>query len=224
MTRIANEAAAAYEVLRRGGVVLLPTDVGFGLVACGDAAIAKIYELKGRPHSKPCVTVADAVILDDVAQLPDASTRAWAHEVAARLPIALVNHTRRESKLLAGLSDFALGQVTTGGTIATFLNAGVLVNAIAQLALPDGMLVFGSSANLARQGNSYGLDEVPAEIRDHVDLVIEGPRARYAHPKRLATTILDMTTGGFLREGIEFDAIAIAWQSRQAAWRAGALG
>lgn len=213
-----SHAVRAYEVVRDGGVVLLPTDVGFGLIACTDAAIARIYELKGRPASKPCVTVANAAILEDLAELPGGDrTRSWIDRVARRAPIALVNLVRRESSLLARLSEYALGQVTTAGTIATFLNAGLLVGIVAELALLDGRIVAGSSANAAFTGNNYDLDDVPESIQRGVDLVIPGERARYAHPRRIATTILDMTRGEFIREGIEFEMIAREWEEFRAA-------
>ncbi|HWB73706.1 MAG TPA: Sua5/YciO/YrdC/YwlC family protein, partial [Nannocystaceae bacterium] len=210
------EVMHAHQVLRNGGLVLLPTDVGFGLVASSDAAIERIYALKGRPASKPCVTVANAAILDDVAELPGEAERSWLDRVARRAPIAVINHVRAGSRLLANVSSYVLGQITTSGTIATFINAGALVDALAVLARLDGQLVVGSSANVAFTGNNYDLDEVPASIRDEVDLVIRGPRARYADPRRIATTILDMTRGTFVREGIEFGAIADEWASFQA--------
>lgn len=211
MNDSAQDAIRAHHILRDGGVVLLPTDVGFGLVACSDAAIERIYALKGRPASKPCVTVANAAILDDVAELPGEAERAWLERTARRVPIAVVNRVRAGSSLLARMSSYALGQITSAGTIATFLNAGALVDALAVLARLEGRLVVGSSANVAFTGNNYGLDEVPASIRDAVDLVIPGARARYADPRKLATTILDMTRGSFVREGIAFDAIAHSW-------------
>lgn len=213
----AHVAVNAYRVLREGGLVLLPTDVGFGLVACGDAAIGRIYELKGRPTSKPCVTVANAAILDDVAVLPSDDVKPWIDRVSRCAPIALVNRVRPDSRLLAGMSEYARGQVTTNGTIATFLNAGVLVTVLAELAMLDGRLVVGSSANIAFTGNNYGLDDVPPQIRDAVDLVVEGERARYADPRKIATTILDMTRGEFLRQGIEFAMIEQAWRDFRAA-------
>lgn len=213
-----SHAVRAYDAVREGGVVLLPTDVGFGLIACTDAAIARIYELKGRPSSKPCVTVANAAILEDLAEVPGGDRmRSWIDRVARRAPIALVNRVRGESQLLAGLSDYARGQVTTAGTIATFLNAGLLVSIVAELALLDGRIVAGSSANTAFTGNNYDLDDVPESIRNGVDLVIPGARARYAHPRRIATTILDMTRGEFIRQGIEFEMIAREWEQFRAA-------
>jgi tRNA A37 threonylcarbamoyladenosine synthetase subunit TsaC/SUA5/YrdC len=208
-----SDAQRAYHVLRCGGIVLLPTDVGYGLVACSDAAIGRIYELKGRPAAKPCVTVANAAILDDVAELADARLREWTLGVARTSPIAVINRVRPESRLLARLSPFALGQATTNGTIATFLNAGALVSEIAELALADDRIVVGSSANLASTGNRYRLAEVPAVIRDAVDLVIDGGDARYENSQRLATTILDLTTFEFQRIGIAAAEIEASWKA-----------
>lgn len=217
MSQDRANASNAYRTLCDGGVVLLPTDVGYGLVACTEPAIARIYELKGRPRSKPCVTVANAAILDDVAVLPDQRARAWLDGIRTRTPIAVVNPVRRQSMLLERLSPYARVQATSHGTIATFLNAGALVSAIAELALADGRLVLGSSANLAFAGNNYTLDEVPDSIQRGVDLVIPGGPVRYQNPGRLATTVLDMTSGEFIRAGIEHAMIEASWRASRAA-------
>lgn len=211
-----DDARSAYEALCDGGVVLLPTDVGFGLVATTDDAVARIYELKGRPQSKACVTVGTAEILDDVALLTSRD-RAWILDVASRSPLAVVNPTRRDSRLLRRVSPFMRGQATTNGTIATFMNAGRLVTAIAELAFADGRLLVGSSANVAFTGNNYALEDVPASIRDRVELVIPGARARYHNDARLATTILDVSSGEFVRVGIDHATIATAWAEHCAA-------
>jgi tRNA A37 threonylcarbamoyladenosine synthetase subunit TsaC/SUA5/YrdC len=208
-----SEAARVYDVLRSGGVVLLPTDVGYGLIGCSDDAIARIYELKGRPRSKACVTVANMSILDEVARLPDDDVRGWLETISAENPIAVINSVREDSVLLQRLSPFLLAQATSNDTIATFLNAGKLVTRVAELALVDRRLVFGSSANVASRGNNYALCEVPASIRDHVDLVIDHGPARYRNTERLATTMLDPHRSAFLRKGINYAIIAEAWDA-----------
>lgn len=202
---------AVYEVLAADGVVLLPTDVGYGLVACGDAGISRIYELKGRPLAKACITVATMDILDDVAELPDRTTRAWVEAQQRSVPIAVVAKVRAQSELVAAMTPMTREQATTKGTIACFLNAGPLVIALAKRARRDGRVVVGSSANLAFTGNNYSLGAVPPSIRDRVDLVVPGPAARYSNDERLATTILDLGSGEFIRKGIAYAEIADAW-------------
>ncbi len=211
MKSLERDAERAYAVVRDGGTVLLPTDVGYGLIACAEEGVARIYALKGRPRGKPCIAVANTTILDDVAELSDERHRAWIDGIARRVPIAVVNRVRRESVLLGRVTPYVRAQATTGRTIATFLNAGALVSRIAELALADGRLVVGSSANTAFTGNNYALEDVPMSIRSGVDLVIDDGPARYRNPEKHATTILDLTIGEFLRKGIEFAAIEAAW-------------
>lgn len=71
----AAEIAAAADLLRRGGVVAFPTETvyGLGADAANPAAVAKIFDLKGRPADHPLI-----VHLADAAQLP-----AWAIDLPA---------------------------------------------------------------------------------------------------------------------------------------------
>lgn len=58
-------------VLRRGGMILYPTDTvyGFGVDALSDAAVAKVYALKGRETWKPIhALVSNAVMIDQYAE------------------------------------------------------------------------------------------------------------------------------------------------------------
>lgn len=52
-----SEVETALEVLRRGGVVLYPTDTvwGLGCDATNEAAVEKIYEIKKRPDTKSLI-------------------------------------------------------------------------------------------------------------------------------------------------------------------------
>lgn len=51
------------ELLRDGGVVLLPTDTIYGLHASAtqDAAVARVAELKGRDETKPFIVLAGSI-------------------------------------------------------------------------------------------------------------------------------------------------------------------
>ncbi|UJR78517.1 Sua5/YciO/YrdC/YwlC family protein [Sandaracinus amylolyticus] len=203
----------AYRVLTDGGLVLMPTDVGYGLVAMSDDAIRRIYELKQRPASKPCVTVVDLEIAREVSVARDPRVWSWLEQVSRDRPIAVVQQVRASSRLLAAASPYLREQATQSGTIATFFNAGTLVTALARRALADGRIVVGSSANASSHGNNFSLDEVPAPMRAGADLVIDRGPARYRNPERLATTMLDLIAGRFQRRGIEVAAIEESWRA-----------
>lgn len=54
---ITNEAIRAFEVLKKGGTILYPTDTiwGIGCDAKNEKAVNKIYQIKQRPESKSLI-------------------------------------------------------------------------------------------------------------------------------------------------------------------------
>jgi tRNA A37 threonylcarbamoyladenosine synthetase subunit TsaC/SUA5/YrdC len=202
-----------YELIRDGGLALVPTTAGYGLIGMRPAAVARIYALKGRPRSKPCVTVATWRIFDQVTAAVDPGARAWAEQVVQHHPLALITRIDEASAPIRRLAPEVRDQCTKDGTIATFHAAGPLVCGVARLAYADGELVVGSSANRSGTGNTHTVDEVPPEMRAAADLTIDHGCTPLAHLGRVATTILDLTSGRFLREGLHFEAIRGSWES-----------
>lgn len=210
-----QQAASAYRALRSGGLVLLPTDVGYGLVAMQEPAVRQLYELKGRPLSKPCVTVANGPIFDHLVRGIGPAARAWLATMRTRSPIAVIADFDPSSRLLASLSPYVREQATHDGTIATLHSPGRLVERVAELALADGLLVVGSSANLAGTGNNYTFESVPESMRRAAALTIDRGPAPYANDRKLASTILDLRTGVFVRKGIHFADIERSWSEHR---------
>jgi L-threonylcarbamoyladenylate synthase len=84
---------AAADTLRAGGVVALPTETFYGLAAAAlDAgSVRRIFELKGRPESKPLLVLVDSVAMaETVAHLTpparDLMTRYWPGALTLVLP------------------------------------------------------------------------------------------------------------------------------------------
>ena len=75
MPFMGTDIGYAAEVLRRGGVVAFPTETvyGLGADASDEAALARVYAIKGRPRSQPLI-----VHLAEAAQLQE-----WGREVPA---------------------------------------------------------------------------------------------------------------------------------------------
>jgi tRNA A37 threonylcarbamoyladenosine synthetase subunit TsaC/SUA5/YrdC len=212
---IHEDAQAAYRTLRAGGLVLLPTDVGYGLVAMEDDAVKALYEAKGRPLSKPCVTVANAAIFDELVTPIDRVAREWLAETSMRTPIAVIAGLDHSSRLLASMSPYVREQATQKDSIATFHSAGPIVERIAELAYADGRVVMGSSANLAGTGNNYRFEDVPESMRKMAALAIDRGPAWYMNDEKLASTILDLRSGTFQRQGINFALIERSWRMLQ---------
>lgn len=210
------DARRMYRTLLTGGLALARTQTGYGLVAMRPQAVRRIYELKGRPAEKPCVTVGSMPVLDDVAMNIDPATRGWLADAAGRWPMAVVARLDPSSRLLSSFDPYLFGQCTKSGTIATFYGVGELIARAAELARAEGQLIVGSSANLAGTGNNYSLDEVPECMRAAADVVFDYGRAPYSSDDKLASTILDLTTDRFLRRGMCFTEVEASWTEFQA--------
>jgi tRNA A37 threonylcarbamoyladenosine synthetase subunit TsaC/SUA5/YrdC len=212
-TDLGGVAEQVYATLRGGGLALVPIEAGYGLVAIEEAAVRRIYDLKGRPSTKPCVTVASPAITASVAAPIAPAILDWLATITATSPLAIVTRVAPASTLRAPQSAFVRDQTTRGDTIALFYAAGELVEAVAELARQDGRLVVGSSANISGTGNTYAFADVPDVMLRGVDLALRGgPARRPGADRKLASTMLDLTTGQFLRRGIDFDAIAASWE------------
>jgi L-threonylcarbamoyladenylate synthase len=87
---------AAAELIRAGQLVAFPTETvyGLGANALDAAAVAKIYELKGRPPSSPCIVhacsieMARTLVGDWPSQAEELARRYWPGPVTLVLPKA----------------------------------------------------------------------------------------------------------------------------------------
>jgi L-threonylcarbamoyladenylate synthase len=188
---VSRDAAAFAECIERGGVAVFPADTVYGL-ACDprDArAVQRLYELKGRPPDKPA-----AVMWFD----RDRALAALS-QLGRRTRAALVALTPGPVTLLVpnpdGLFPLAGGPAGSGAAL------GVRIPRVPALeSVP--LAVLQSSANHAGGPDARTLDQVPQQLRDGADLVLDAG-ALPGTP----STVLDLTAyerdGGWsvVREG-----------------------
>jgi L-threonylcarbamoyladenylate synthase len=157
--------------LAGGGLVVFPTDTvyGLGCDALNAAAVARMYALKGRPRTKPAAVLWDDLeaALSDVAELGP-RTRAALRALLPGPVTALVPDPAGRFPLAGGAA------------------LGVRVPAVA-LGLDRPLLQ--TSANPAGGPDPRSVAEVPAAIRDGVDLVIDGGTL-----PGTSSTVVDLTT------------------------------
>ena len=107
----ADAIARAVDVLRRGGLVAMPTETVYGLAADArnDAAVRAIFAAKGRPADHPVIVhVADAARLDKWARDVPRAARALAAAFWPGPLTLVLNRSSRVSDLITG------GQHTVG--------------------------------------------------------------------------------------------------------------
>ena len=181
-------------LLRRGGVVVYPTDTFYalGVNAYEAAGVEKIYALKARERGKPLsIVVADMAMAGSVALNPPPVFERLA---AAFWPGPL-------SLIVRARSGFPLSMLGPGGTIAMRVPA---LDWLRTLLARAGFPFTATSANLSGEAEIGDPDEVRREFNGRVDLIINGGQT----PGGAPSTIVDLTgpRPRLLREG------AIPWE------------
>ena len=107
--------ARAAEILRQGGIVAVPTETVYGLAARADsdAAVARIYEAKGRPSFNPLIvhvgSIAQAAELGQFSDMArEVAEDAWPGALTLVLP--LHPGAPLAKNVTAGLATVALRQ------------------------------------------------------------------------------------------------------------------
>jgi L-threonylcarbamoyladenylate synthase len=143
-----------------GGVAVFPADTVYGL-ACdpeSEPAVARLYELKGRPPDKPAAVMFFARELALAAIELGPRTRALLERLLPGGVTVLVPNPARRFPLACGPDPETLG-----------LRVPALP-ALAAVTVP----VLQSSANHAGGPDARRLEDVPEDIRAGADLVLDG--------------------------------------------------
>ena len=178
-----REIELALEVLRRGGVILYPTDTvwGLGCDATNVEAVAKIYALK-RSENKHSMLVLckDANMV--VRYVDKAPGIAFEVMEMATEPLTLI---------LPGASGVAANLIPEERT----LGVRVPDHEFCQRLLHKfGRPIVSTSANISGEATPKHLNDVAKEIIDGVDLVVN-PRFQ-GHPTGKASSIIAFGEGG----------------------------
>lgn len=153
----------AIEVLRAGGVVALPTDTVYGLVAVAAdrAAVERVYETKARDSAQPMpLFVASIEQSELIADVNDVGRRLMRRFWPGALTIVLQKKPGYATRAVAG-----------GDTIGVRAPGDPLLR---ELAAQLGPLT-GTSANIAGREECHTVDEVRAQLGDALDLIVDAP-------------------------------------------------
>lgn len=176
----ATAVKRAAELLRAGEVVALPTETVYGLAAnaLDTNAVAKIYDIKGRPAHNPIIVHVASVEMAGrcVAQWPD---------LAARLarafwpgPLTLVLERAGE------IPDI----VTAGGsTVGVRWPSHPFIQAVIR---ECGFPIAAPSANLSNQVSPTNAEHVRKQLDGKLPLIVDGGQSQVG----IESTVIDLAT------------------------------
>ncbi len=165
------------------GVALIPTDTVYGLACNPDSELAlrRIYELKRRPPQKPAAVMFFSLqaALDTLAEIGP-RTRAAA-EALLPGPVTLLLSNPR-GRYLGACAPTGDGPGLLGLRVPAFTEP---LRALQEIGVPAAQ----SSANFTGDPDPRRLQDVPAELRDGVDLALDGGQL-----PGLASTVIDLSS------------------------------
>jgi tRNA A37 threonylcarbamoyladenosine synthetase subunit TsaC/SUA5/YrdC len=210
---IAADALRVYACLRDGGVAIIHLDIAYAVLASSAEGVRRIYAAKRRSADKPTGFLGNHA-LHEALHILDDRARAMVRRITQHhdLPLAVIAPYRKDHRLLAGLDPFVHRHAVKGDTLNILLNAGALRNALADLAVADGVLCVGSSANVSLTGTKFRLEDVEPELRAIADVEIDYGLCHYHNPQGLSSTMIDFSTLRVQRAGVCYEQIAAILQ------------
>lgn len=202
-----GDAARVMEVLLQGGIGIIPTTVGYVILAATTDAINRIIDVKQRGPSKLNAMIGNKS-LHAALHVLDGRSRAAVRTITESydLPLGTVAPADLDHPMLRDLDPGVRERTTLDGTIAMLLNAGPLLDHMAQLCFEAGRPVIGSSANLSLKGTKFRATDIEPEIRAAADIVIDYGLMRWARYAS-SSTMINVHDWTVVRHGSCFDLI-----------------
>jgi len=181
-----SKIARAAEAIKKGGLVVFPTETvyGIGANALSEKACRKIFRAKGRPRDNPLIVhVSGIEMARTVAEVPvvynNIIRRIWP------APITFIMKARK------GLP----AAVTAGlGTVAIRMPANKVALALIE---SSGVPIAAPSANISRRPSATTAQHAIKYFKNSVEVIIDSGRSEFG----LESTILDLRTFRILRPG-----------------------
>ena len=180
----------AAELLRAGEVVALPTETVYGLAAnaLDEAAVAKIFQIKGRPAHNPIIVhVADnAMAKRCVANWPELADKFATSFWPGPLTLVLPRAKKIPDAVTAG-----------GATVGLRWPSHPFIRAVIR---ECGFPLAAPSANLSNQISPTNAEHVRAQLGGKIALIVDGGQSQVG----IESTVLDLTVSppSILRPGM----------------------
>ncbi|MBD1583641.1 Sua5/YciO/YrdC/YwlC family protein [Pseudoalteromonas sp. S16_S37] len=205
------EPRLAVDSISQGGLALIKANIGYGLLGNTESSIKKMYRIKGRPYSNPCIIPANLELASEIAVISD-TTMSWLEEITKKTTLAVVFKLKEDAKYIDKLDPWVKNQATVNNTVALFLNTGNYIEDMIKIAIKKDMLLVGSSGNMSGHGNQYDIRTVGDDIVNEADFFYDGGECIYKNDQKMATTIINDSNKTIRRRGVNSESIIESYE------------
>lgn len=179
-----NSVKKAIDVLKKGGLVIYPTETlyGIGVDATNPVAIKKLTEYKNRPFGKPySIAVANQKMAEEYTQLNDSAKNLYNQFLPG--PLTIISKGRH--KLAPGVEN-------EEGTLAIRIpDYKLVIDIVKALGKP----ITSTSANASYKKRPYKISDILENVSDKqkglIDLIIDAGELPKNDPSTVVDTTLD---------------------------------
>lgn len=167
--------AKAVEALRKGGMIVYPTDTlyGLGANATDEEAVARVGEAKGRDEEKPMSIICSGLpMIEEHCEVSPANRTVMAEMLPG--PFTVVLPVKK-----------VLPKNLCGKTVGVRVPKYFFLLAVIKTC---GFPITGTSANLSGEKDPCSVEEVPWSIKRAADVIVDGGRCLHSAP----STVVDM--------------------------------
>lgn len=183
MGTIADEVKKCIEVMRKGGVILYPTDTvwGIGCDATNADAVKRVFEIKKRADSKAMLLLVDSA--DRLARyVGDVPAVAWDLIDLATTPLTIIYD---------GARNVAQNLIAPDGSIGIRVTSELFTK---ELCYRFQKAVVSTSANISGEPTPNNYSEISKDIIDAVDYVVNYKQLEKGRAK--SSSIIKLTSSG----------------------------
>lgn len=174
-----EQLAEAGKILRRGGLVAIPTETVYGLAAnaLDSSAVKKIFEAKGRPQDNPLIVHVAST--DEVASLVEKVDPRF-YELAEKFWPGPLTIIMKKSALVP--------DTTSGGldTVAIRMPSNPVANAIIKAA---GVPLAAPSANTSGKPSPTTAAHVFDDMNGKIDMIVDGGKCEIGVESTVITLV-----------------------------------
>jgi len=186
MVECNDDIVNALEILRKGGVILYPTDTiwGIGCDATNSDAVKRVYEIKQREDSKSMLVLLENpnLILSYIDEMPDV---AWDLIEFAEKPTTIIYDKAK---------NLPLNLVADDGSIGIRITKEAFTQQLIQRFRKP---LVSTSANISGQSSPGNFREISEEIKSKVDYIVGYRQNEKTSPE--PSSIIKLGSSGLIK-------------------------
>ncbi len=208
LLKVEEDAKQAFDILIKGGIGILPMDVGYSLIGGSVNSLKNIFQTKKRSSSKLNAMLGNEDLHNELHQVSQRGSEiidAICNDYD--LPLGVIAPCNSTHPLFGSVPDEVYKLSTLNNTLLMLMNAGKFHKEITNLSYKNGHLLFGSSANISLTGTKFCVEDMQPEILEIADIIIDYGLMKY-NLYGQSSTLLNVETLEVFRVGVCYENIA----------------